>query len=171
MGRGSGQTNVLYGPLAARTQEPVLGWEKCFGDGGVEYFDQFGNLYKAVVPQGSPWKAVGAQFNDSGYTVYLKDGKAHREDGPALEFENGQLEYWLDGQQHREDGPALITTEGIESWFRHGKLHREDGPAVDWKGTEGFENEYYLDGESYGSKELWEKAVRKRNAISAVAFA
>lgn len=61
----------------------------------------------------------------------------HREDGPAIEYgdgdqywyHHGQLrrikradgmeQYWLDNQLHREDGPALIY-EGQEEWWYQG---------------------------------------------------
>jgi len=46
--------------------------------------------------------------------------------------ENGRIE-WRDkeGKFHREDGPALdVPHEGARAWYIHGKLHREDGPAA-----------------------------------------
>lgn len=65
---------------------------------------------------------------------YYRDGKLHREDGPASawDYEDGEpsRRWALDGQLHREDGPALVVNEEIEAWCSHGKLHREDGPAI-----------------------------------------
>ena len=34
------------------------------------------------------------------------NGKFHREDGPAIEWSNGDKEWYLNGRRHREDGPA-----------------------------------------------------------------
>lgn len=40
-----------------------------------------------------------------------------------------------DGKEHREHGPALVSRDPItgmiveEKWLRHGHLHREDGPS------------------------------------------
>lgn len=31
---------------------------------------------------------------------------------------------------HRENGPAVIWNNGSEYWYREGKIHREDGPAI-----------------------------------------
>jgi hypothetical protein len=54
----------------------------------------------------------------------------HREDGPAVEFENGDEEWYFYGEKHRLDGPACIRG-GSKIWYFHGKQHREDGPAVE----------------------------------------
>jgi hypothetical protein len=34
---------------------------------------------------------------DNGYIRWSKNGKNHREDGPAIIHCNGNLEYWIDG--------------------------------------------------------------------------
>ena len=41
---------------------------------------------------------------------------------------------WLNaaGQAHREDGPAIEWEDGANFWYRNGRLHREDGPAVEY---------------------------------------
>lgn len=38
---------------------------------------------------------------------YYLDGKKHREDGPAVEWENGDCAYMIHGRYHRKDGPAF----------------------------------------------------------------
>jgi len=58
-------------------------------------------------------------------------GEIHREDGPAIEWANGDKEWCRNGQRHREDGPAVEYADGGKAWFRDGQLHREDGPAVE----------------------------------------
>jgi len=62
---------------------------------------------------------------------FFKNGKLHREDGPAIEFANGNKYWWIDGKRHREDGPAIEYNNGNKEWWINGKLHREDGPAVE----------------------------------------
>jgi len=53
--------------------------------------------------------------------------------------------WWrLNGVLHREDGPAIIWNNGDTEWFSHGKHHRLDGPAVkygNWA-TSWFINDY-----------------------------
>ena len=62
---------------------------------------------------------------------WRRDGKRHREDGPAVEWIDGHKEWWRDGQRHRDSGPAVEWANGDKSWWRNGELHREDGPAVE----------------------------------------
>lgn len=75
-------------------------------------------------------------------TEYYKDGRLHRDDGPAVICGNG-ISYWYrNGKMHRDGGPAADWGDGDHSWYRNGVYHREDGPAVDWNG----EQKWYIDG-------------------------
>lgn len=31
---------------------------------------------------------------------YLKDGRLHREDGPAVEYDDGTCQFWLNGRHY-----------------------------------------------------------------------
>jgi len=47
-----------------------------------------------------------------------------------IKYTNG-TQYWLkNGRNHREDGPAVIVCNGTKYWYKNGLCHREDGPAV-----------------------------------------
>ena len=59
-------------------------------------------------------------------------GQLHREDGPAIEYANGDKEWYLNGQRHRLDGPAIEYADGDKMWFLNDQYHREDGPAIEW---------------------------------------
>jgi hypothetical protein len=48
-----------------------------------------------------------------------------------VEYPNGSKLWYRNGKQHREDGPAWEGTDGEKVWFLNGKYHREDGPAVE----------------------------------------
>lgn len=72
--------------------------------------------------------------------VWIKKGKAHREDGPAIQHHSGYTAWYFEGEKHRLNGPAIIWPDGSQEWFVHGLRHREDGPACI---------------ESDGSKEWW----------------
>jgi len=37
-----------------------------------------------------------------------EQGKLHREDGPAVELDNGDKSWWVNGKLHREDGHSQI---------------------------------------------------------------
>ncbi len=72
------------------------------------------------------------EYDDLSETWYY-EGKKHRSDGPAdiSYFPNGDVEYWewwIHGKLHREDGPAYVSP-WWSGWYSNGKLHRENGPA------------------------------------------
>ena len=76
------------------------------------------------------------------------NGKLHREDGPAVEYTNGQTEWYSNGLLHREGGgPANEKLHGYRGkmWYKNGQLHRDFGfPAIEWgNGT----NEWYIKGQ------------------------
>jgi hypothetical protein len=87
-----------------------------------------------------------------GTKFWYYNGKRHREDGPAyIEKRNGYKEWYNNGKLHREDGPARERHDGIKAWYLNGKCHRLDGPAV--ISNDG-EVKWYLNGIPY-SKEKW----------------
>jgi hypothetical protein len=55
---------------------------------------------------------------------YIND-KRHREDGPAMEWVNGDKYWYINGKCHREDGPAMECVNGDKYWFIDGKLLTE----------------------------------------------
>ena len=88
-------------------------------------------------------------FKNSDNTVYYKNNQFHREDSPAIEWDNGSKHWYFHGLLHRTDGPAIDLVAPylgytIKKWSINGKWHREDGPAVEW-GT-GYK-EWWIDGQ------------------------
>jgi hypothetical protein len=55
------------------------------------------------------------------YTAWYKGMKFHREDGPAIEYTNGNKEWFFNGLRHREDGPAVERTDGVKYWWLYGE--------------------------------------------------
>lgn len=90
--------------------------------------------------------------DDYGTTRWFNEaGQYHREDGPAIEWANGDKIWYLNGQRHREDGPAVEEADGDKSWWLNGKRHREDGPATEWNnGTK----EWWLNGQRLTEEEF-----------------
>jgi len=76
----------------------------------------------------------------NGAKSWYQNGELHREDGPAVEWDDGDKYWYQNGKYHREDGPAIELANGDKEWWLNGKLHREDGPAIEL---------------SNGSKEWW----------------
>ena len=69
------------------------------------------------------------EIDKYGTKRWYLNGIPHREDGPAVEFLDGDQSWFFEGKLHREDGPAIISSHGYKEWFNNGKLHRLDGPA------------------------------------------
>ncbi len=72
-----------------------------------------------------------------------KDGKLHRDDGPAWIEPNGTQIWVQHGEYHRDDGPAVVEPDGTQLWYQDGKLHRDNGPAAIY---EDGEQEWYQHG-------------------------
>ena len=48
---------------------------------------------------------------------WFLNGKLHREDGPAIVYENGEKQWYLHGNLHREDGPSVVYPDGQKEWY------------------------------------------------------
>ena len=57
---------------------------------------------------------------------WYKEGKYHRDDGPAVEFANGHKEWLKEGERHRDDGPAIELADGYKSWYLNGIYIEKD---------------------------------------------
>ena len=67
----------------------------------------------------------------SGTKMWYQNGERHRENGPAYEGINGDQSWYINDVIHRLDGPASIYSNGSKYWLQNGKQHRENGPAVE----------------------------------------
>jgi hypothetical protein len=81
-----------------------------------------------------------------------KKGGLHREDGPAIIYNNGSYSWYKHGAFHRVDGPA-VSMPSWEGWFIDALYHREGGPAYTNKMNGN--KQYFLNG-----AEVTEEAVR-----------
>jgi len=70
----------------------------------------------------------------------------HREDGPAIEYADGEKRWYQNGILHREDGPAIELASGNRWWCQNGQFHRTDGPALEMKNNY---KQYWLYGNEY----------------------
>ncbi len=53
----------------------------------------------------------------NGNKYWYKEGKLHREDGPAVEYTDGTKKWWIGGVLHRIDGPAVEMLSGSKLWY------------------------------------------------------
>ena len=85
-----------------------------------------------------------------------KEGRLHREDGPAVEFADGDKLWYKNGQLHREDGPAIEEAiGGTRGWYQSGEYYRRDGPSIE-RARE--YKSWYING-----KQLTEQEFNSRN--------
>ena len=60
----------------------------------------------------------GLTTDRCGNKYWYKNGKSHREDGPAIETKNGTyFEYWLDGKKLNFPNDIRLTKEQMELYI------------------------------------------------------
>ena len=65
------------------------------------------------------------EYEDGDKKEWYKEGKYHREDGPAIEHENGSKEWWFEDKIHRIDGPAVEYSDETKGWWIDGIHYAE----------------------------------------------
>ena len=77
---------------------------------------------------------------------------------PTVETDKGNNKYWyLNDLLHREDGPAVEYSNGDKLWYVNDELHREDGPAAEYADGS---NGWWLRGIQYTHIESYCKAAK-----------
>lgn len=100
-------------------------------------------------------KAQYIEIDAMGSRYYYSDKKMtilDREDGPAVECEDGYKEWHIKGKLHREDGPAITYPNGYGCWYINGLRHREDGPAIKYGGGV-VSDKWYIHGKNVTEQE------------------
>lgn len=74
---------------------------------------------------------TGAVIDEEGKMAFLKEGKYHREDGPAfLNPKRNKFSiyegWWLNGVQHNLNGPARVNNDGSSSYYINGNWFRKE---------------------------------------------
>ena len=72
---------------------------------------------------------------------------------------DGTIEWYKDDLLHREDGPAIEWKDGDKYWYKNGLKHREDGPAVLFPNGNGW---YYLNDVSYSEENFKKYLLGKK---------
>lgn len=79
-----------------------------------------------------------------------------------VEWNDGDIHYYKEGKLHRENGPAIQSENGSEFWYKEGKLHRLDGIAYKRLVGLSFKFGWFIEGKNY-SEEDFNKEIVKRN--------
>ena len=69
-----------------------------------------------------------------------------------LQHADESIHWYKEGKRHRDDGPAINYANGDKYWYKEGKRHREDGPAVEYPDGE---IQYWLNDEYYSYTEWY----------------
>jgi hypothetical protein len=68
------------------------------------------------------------------------------------------IHYCKNGKYHREDGPARCWYDGTKQWLLNGLTHRTDGPAIEYPNGAKF---WYLNGRCFDTEKEWKIEVKK----------
>jgi len=72
------------------------------------------------------------KIDECGTKRWYKNGKFHREDGPAIEFTSGYKGWYKNGKRHNIYGPAVLYSYGEEEYWVEGKqLSKEEFYSYD----------------------------------------
>lgn len=56
-------------------------------------------------------------------TIWYYNDEVHRDDGPAVEYANGDKHYYQHGKLHRADGPAVIYADEEQYYINGIRVH------------------------------------------------
>ena len=60
---------------------------------------------------------IKLRVSNTGAKIWTLNGIYHREDGPAIEYTDGESYWVVHGKRHRLDGPAMILDNGKTKWW------------------------------------------------------
>jgi hypothetical protein len=91
------------------------------------YADHFCTLQFYLDKDGKFHRDDGPAIHDAKSHIWYRHGLRHREgDLPAMDMENGDKAWYREGQKHRETGPAVIYGDGRQEWWLKGRQVSED---------------------------------------------
>jgi len=83
------------------------------------------NIRKTMTNTSNKYSTVPYEVRETGcrcwYLVTPTGLIRHREDGPAIEWDNGNKDWLRNGLRHRTDGPAIEMANGYKAWFISGQ--------------------------------------------------
>jgi hypothetical protein len=130
-----------------------------------------------------PENYTGCVEHQDGTKTWYKEGKLHRESGPAIEYADGDKLWYCEdvwhktngpaaisyrslgeeiawacyGMSHRINGPSYYVERGNKYWYNNNLLHRLDGPAVEFLNGE---KSWFIEDERL-TEENWKKKIQE----------
>lgn len=59
----------------------------------------------------------GLHIDEFGVKLWYLNNVLHREDGPAVVYDDDGKHWFINGKPHRLDGPAIERADGTVSWY------------------------------------------------------
>jgi hypothetical protein len=100
------------------------------------------------------------KFEDYIRIVYCKDNYNEEYASDDFKLSENSDAYYKGYLIHRENGPAVIWNDGSASWYFEGKRHRIDGPAIEYKDGRRY---WYLHGKRYCEEQYYKIIKLKDN--------
>jgi hypothetical protein len=82
-------------------------------------------IIKATYDHEIPKNFTGIIEYEGGEKYWYKNGKLHREDGPAIDYLDKEKLWYKEGERHREDGPAIEYPNGVSYFYFEDKGYNE----------------------------------------------
>jgi len=79
------------------------------------------------------------------------------------EWSDGDKFWYKEGKLHRENGPAKEYADGDKFWYKEGKCHRENGPAKEYANGDKY---WYLNNVKYSEQEFNAKIAKRKNTCN-----
>ena len=98
----------------------------------------------------------------------IPPGRYYAKNDQVLEVdERGSVVFYKDGKMHRDEGPACISPGRFQQWRKNGMLHREDGPAFKWGDGK---IEFWLFNRRFFSRKEWKRAVSRLRLLGGISL-
>ena len=105
--------------LARRYGACKVGIQRCHGKRWGEISDSCAKWAAINIPE-LPDDIREYLYRRTGCLAWFRNGKRHRDDGPAVVYPGGSKIWYRDGKRHREDGPAVVLADGTKEWWCEG---------------------------------------------------
>lgn len=79
-----------------------------------------------------------------------------------------QTRWYKDGKFHREEGPAIVGDNKIEQWFINDLRHRLGGFAVVYHHFNNLNNIYYIHGDYVAHEDYWKDPLVIKHKLNKI---
>lgn len=111
----------------------------------------FDKIPKEIIVNGSEYTIINEEnvssIDNPKLVDYYYDFEGQETFTGVVKDEYGTIAHYVNGKLHQDNGPAVEWSNGNKAWYTNNKLHREDGAAIEH--TSGYK-QWFFDGGYYG---------------------